>query len=331
MDGQPVGKAMEQSKSNLVHRFQPPINTPTDNDIENAAKEILKRTLQYRPDDRPTMKQVMEQLSHLKEQIVRIGHFEVIVNEKLWERKGIDQTTIYLGQHETTQQAVRAVRFTAQAQNQYRVHLFENEYHMLKNIVTPHENIVKAYHSSKKEYEKDGTQMVDIWVIMEHCQFGNLWDNAKQQELTVKQKLGMMIQAGRAVCHLHEQQPVSVVHKRITPLNLLVSGSFDEPVIKLADFSCATTVDKDHHPFSMQSYVGDPNFMAPEQARQGDTAFTQLMYDISVDVFGLGISCLMLLEALKGSGMTVQEGEYNISLLFTSFTCVFCICVSIRK
>ena len=58
-----------------------------------------------------------------------------------------------------------------------------------------------------------------------------------------------MIQAGRAICHLHEH-PVSVVHRLITPTSLLVSGSPNAPVIKLARFSYATTVDKDDYPFS---------------------------------------------------------------------------------
>ena len=315
-DGQPVGKAMKESKSNLVHRFQPPIDKPTGNDIEKAVKELLKTTLQYQPDDRPTMKQVMEQLSQLKEQIERIGDFEAVVNDKhmLWEYKYEQrQETAYLGHHVTTQQPVTAVRYTTETKYQNTVALFENEYSLLNSVIAPHENIIKAYHSSKKEYEKDGKQMVDIWIIIEHCQFGSLVDYAKQQELTVKQKLSLMIQAGHAICHLHEQ-PVSVVHRLITPWSPLVSGTPNAPVIKLARFLFATTVDKDDYPFSMQSCIGKRSVKAPEQTRRGDTDFTQLMYDVSVDVYALGINCYMLLEAVKGSWMTAPEGEYiNIS------------------
>ena len=81
MDGQPVGKAMKEGESNLLQ----PISTSRRQHQQTmtsrrTTKELLKNTLQYQPDDRPTMKQVMEQLSQLKEQIVRIGDFEVIVN-----------------------------------------------------------------------------------------------------------------------------------------------------------------------------------------------------------------------------------------------------------
>ena len=311
VNGQPVGKAMTECKSNLLHRFQPPIDKPTDNDIEKATKETLKNTLQYEPNDRPTMKQVMDQLSKLKEQIVRMGDFEVIVNEKhmQWDVKTeLIQVTAYLGQHIKTQRPVTVVRYTTETKRQNMVACFENEYYILKHVVIPHENIINVYHSSKKEYEKDGKEMVDIWIIIEHCQFGRLRDYAYEQELTVKQKLALMIQAGRAVCHLHEQQPVNVVHRSISPRSLLVSGDPHAPVIKLAHFFYATTVDKDNFPFSMQSSVGDSGFKAPEQ-----TYVTQLVYDISVDVFALGINCLMLLEALKGSSMKYQQGEYKLS------------------
>ena len=300
---------MNESKSNLVHQLQPPIDKLTDNDIEKAAKEILKNTIQYQPDDRPTMKQVMEQLSQLKEQILRTETFEVIVTEKHMLCGGED-CAVYLGQHVTTQQPVRAVRYTIETQDQGHVAAVENEYHLLKNVITPHKNVVRAYHSSKKEYEKDGKQMVDIWIIMEHCECGQLRDYAKGQELTVKQKLDLMIQAGRAICHLHERKPVSVVHRFINPASLLVSGCPDAPVIKLSYFFNATTVDEGDYPFSMLSYVGNLDYEAPELTPK-DEYFTELMYDISVDVFALGISCLTLLEALKGSVATIPEGEYN--------------------
>ena len=171
---------MKESKTNLVNRFQPPIDTPNDNDIEKAAKEILKNTLQYQPDGRPTMKQVMEQLSQIKEEIVRKGDFEVILNSKniLWETSftptyGAASIKAYLGQHIITQQPVTAVRYTSETKNQTFVARFGNAYHMLQKV-TPHEHIVNVYHSSKKEYEKDGKKMVDVWIIREHCQFGSL-------------------------------------------------------------------------------------------------------------------------------------------------------------
>ena len=310
---------MKESKSNLVHRFQRPIDKPADHVIEKDAKGILKYTLQYEPDDRPTMKQVMDQLFQLKEQIVRIGDFEVIANEqhRLWiYEQTQSQETAYLGHHVTTQQAATTLKFTTETRHQAIVALLENVYPLLNNVITPHENIVKVCHSIKKEYEKDGKEMVDIWLVMEHC-YCDLWDYAEEQELTVKQKLSLMIQAGRAICHLHEQQPVNVVHRFINPQSLLVSGSPHAPVIKLARFYYATTVDKDVYPFSMQSNVGERAFKAPEQTRRGDTPFTQLVYDIRVDVFALGISCLMLLKALKGSNMTIPKGEYiDMSWLF---------------
>ena len=275
--------------SNLVHRFQPPIDKPTDKDIEKATRKISRTLSSINLIGRPTKKQVMDNLSKLKEQILRIGDFEVIVNSKhiLWKithqpTYGTALRAAYLGQHITTQQQVTAERLTTETKNQSWVARFKNAYHMLQNN-TPHEHIVNVYHSGKKKYEKDGKEMVDFWIIMEHCQFGHLWNNTKEQELTVKQKLNLMIQTGRASRHLHEQQPTSVVYRSINPWSLLVSGSPHALVIKLAGFTSATTVDKDNFPFSMQSDVGSNYSRAPEQTQQGDTAFSQLMYDITGD------------------------------------------------
>ena len=313
MDGKPVGKAMNESKSILLHRFQPPIDKPTDNDIEKDIKRILKNTIQYKPDDRPTMKQVVEQLSQLKKQIVRIGDFEVIMTED--DEKEDD--TVCFSQHVATQQPVIAERHKAERQHHGWIACLENEGHILQNVITPHENIMRIYHSSKKEYEEDGREMEDIWLIKEYFDT-NLNIYANEHELTVKQKLDVMIQVGRAICHLHEQRPSSVVHRNIQPDSLVVSGHPDAPVIKLFSFYVATTVDKDDFPFSMQSNVFNSGLSAPELTpKDEDENFTELMYDISVDVFALGISCLMLLEALKGSDMTEPKGEYNIgSLLY---------------
>ena len=312
MDGEPVGKMMWQRKMNLTQHFEPPINNPTDNDIEKAAKQLMKDMILYTPDDRPTITQVVNRLSALKEQVVKLGDYEIIVNEHHELGKEYTNTgVVYSGQHVLTQEQVAAKRYITKANN-YSVAYFENESNMLQNLVKPHENIVQIHYSSKKEYEKDGKQMVEFWLIMELCNSGNLEEYAKQRELTVKEKLDIMIQSSRAVHHLHEQNPCSVVHRCIDPWSLSVSSSAKMPIIKLCNFKRATTGDRDGYPFSTESYVGRITFMAPEQTqRDDDKRLTQLVYDNTVDIYALGISCLMLLEAVMGAYMEWPEGKYS--------------------
>ena len=308
MDGEPVGKAMWQRKMNLTQHFDPPIDNPTDNDIEKAVKELMIDMIQYTPDDRPTIAQVVGRLSALKEQVVQIGDYEIIINENHELGKGSGCGVVYSGQHVVTKKQVAAKRYITK--NVCLVAYFENEKNMLQKVVKQHKNIVQTYHSSKKEYEEDGKQMVEYWLIMELCNLGDLRNYASSRELTVKQKLSLMIQASRAVHHLHNQKPASVAHRLIKSSALLVSGSPQIPIIKLCNFKFATTADRDDYPFSMESCVGALEYMAPEQTLR-DEWLTQLVYDHTVDIYALGISCLKLLEDVMGSSMEVSKGKYN--------------------
>ena len=308
MADEPVGRMMWQRKTDLTQHFDPPIDNPTDNDIEKATKEIMKDMMQYTPDNRPTIAQVVERLSARKKQVVKIDDYEVIVNENHELAKGINGV-VYSGQHVVTKERVAAKRYITE-KNGISVAVLENEHNVLQNV-QPHENIVKTYYSSKREYEEDGQQIVEFWIIMELCNHGNLVEYARWKELTVKQKLDFMIQSCRAVHHLHEQRPASVVHRLIKPQTLLLSGSPEMPIIKLCNFKFATTADRDF-PFSMESCFGSKAFMAPEQTERADIKWlTQLVYDATVDVFALGISCLTLLEAVIGSYMETPRGKYN--------------------
>ena len=91
-----------------------------------------------------------------------------------------------------------------------------------------------------------------------------------------------------------------------------MSGSPKAPIIKLCNFKLATTANRDNYPFSMESFVGAKAFRAPEQAQRDDDKWiTQRVYDNTVDIFAMGISCLMLLEAVMGSYMEYPTGKYN--------------------
>ena len=313
MDGQPVGRMMWQRKINLTQHFKPPIDSPTDNDIEKAAKTLMKDMIQYTPDDRPNITHVVDRLSALKEKVVKIDDYEIIVNQNHELGKGYSNTkgVVHSGQHVVTKKQVAAKRYITEAKNKRYVAYFENERNMLQNLVKPHQNIVQIYYSSKKKYDKDGKQMVEFWLIMEVCNNGNVREYAKQRKLTVKEKLDIMIQSSRAVHHLHEENPCSVVHRCIDPWSLLVSSSAEMPIIKLCNFKRATTADRDY-PFSMESRIGALAFMAPEQTERDDHEdLTQLVYDNTVDIYALGISCLMVLEAVTGAYMKIPGGKYN--------------------
>ena len=180
---------MWERKTNLTQQFDPPIDNSMDNDIEKDAKEIMKDMIQYRPDDRLAITQVVDMLSLLKDLLVNIGDYEIIVSESHKLGKG-SSGVVHEGQHVATQKKVAAKRYITEAKNHNYVACYKNELNMLKNVVKPHANIVDSYHSNTKESEEDGKQIVEFRIVMEMCNLGNLREYAKQRELTVQKKAG---------------------------------------------------------------------------------------------------------------------------------------------
>ena len=113
---------------------------------------------------------------------------------------------------------------------------FEKEADLLLHKIPPHENIIKVYDVSKIEYEKDSAEMLDLWLIMEFCDQGNLQTYTMKRELSIKDKFELIFQMALAVNHLHNCKPECVTHRDIKPQNVLLTGDEESPTVKLADF-----------------------------------------------------------------------------------------------
>ena len=187
---------------------------------------------------------------------------------------------------------------------------FEKEADLLLNKITPHDNIIKVYDFSKIEYVKDSVEMLDLWLIMEYCEQGNLQTYAMKRELSVKDKFELIFQMALAVDHLHNCKPESVSHRDIKPQNVLLTGDEESPTVKLADFGVARIVthNMEGKSVTMISLAGTPHYMAPEQIElQGNT----FKYSKKIDIFSLAVTWLALLEVCKGSIMEAIKGKYN--------------------
>ena len=199
---------------------------------------------------------------------------------------------------------------------------FEKEADLLLHKIPPHENIIKVYDFSKIEYEQDSAEMLDLWLIMEYCDQGNLQTYARKRELSVNDKFELIYQMALAVNHLHNCKPESVTHRDIKPQNVLLTGEEKSPTVKLADFGVARIVtQKDGKSITMFSLAGTPHYMAPEQTEVQDN---DMKYSKKVDVFSLAVTWLALLAACKGSIMAAMTG--NSLYLFLSLYCTSIYC-----
>ena len=73
----------------------------------------------------------------------------------------------------------------------------------------------------------------DIYITMELCTKGSLWDVLAQHELTYTQRLGMACDAASAVAHVHL---CGFVHRDIKSLNFFVTELDEKTALRLGDF-----------------------------------------------------------------------------------------------
>jgi hypothetical protein len=126
------------------------------------------------------------------------------------------------------------------------------------------------------------------YFVMELIDGLSLTAYAGRHQLTVPQRLRLMIEVCQAVQHAHYQ---GVVHRDLKPANILVDTS-GRP--KVLDFGVALFTDTDRLQHTVQTAVGQLigtiQYMSPEQA-EGDPA----QIDRRSDVYALGVICYELL------------------------------------
>ena len=235
--------------------------------------------------------------------VEEVGNFEIYTDRK--NRLGSGATgTVHLGMNTITEDLVAAKNMEIEEEFLEEGE-FEREADLLLNKIPPHDNIVKVYDFVKKRFVEKGTNMLSLWLVMEHCPFGDLKEYARQTELATIDKLELMYQAALAVHHLHQCKPEPVVHRDIKPQNILISGEEGNPKVKLCDFGASRLVKRntEGRSVTMKSLGGTENYWAPEQQM---VPGKELSYDKSVDTYSLGISNLALLEASKGTNMRAK-------------------------
>ena len=139
-----------------------------------------------------------------------------------------------------------------------------------------HPNIVKVYDFGREDKPE--------FIVMEYIdsQTASFISRSKS-EGQVHEKLDLLIQAARAVEHLHGQ---GYLHRDLCLGNVLVTAGRK---VKLIDFGLAA-----HHSVSQAQdwKAGTPSYMAPELIRTGQSTF-------STDIYSLGVIMYEFLTGVK--------------------------------
>jgi serine/threonine protein kinase len=148
-----------------------------------------------------------------------------------------------------------------------------------KNAQLVHTNIVQVYDIIEEEGEH--------LIVMEYVDGQSLWqilrDKARGEVFALDQAVQLLTDILSGVAFAHSKQ---ICHRDLSPLNILLTTG---GVPKIADFGIARVISATaNEAVSTQGGTGNPQFMAPEQAR-GESA------DFFSDLFTVGIIGYLLL------------------------------------
>jgi serine/threonine protein kinase/Flp pilus assembly protein TadD len=132
------------------------------------------------------------------------------------------------------------------------------------------------------------------YFVMELVRGFPITDFCDQNQLPVRERLGLFIDVCQAVQHAHQK---GIIHRDLKPGNLLVTLHDGVPVVKVIDFGIAKALGQQLTEktlfTSFAQLIGTPIYMSPEQAEMSG-----LDVDTRSDIYALGV---LLYELLTGT------------------------------
>ena len=196
--------------------------------------------------------------------------------------------------------AAKGIRYSWDDENDDMCNVALAEAENMKRI--RHENIVPLI-----DYEShEGT----VWIFMELCEEGDLDRYMRRNaEMTFARKCNIMVQIASAVNYLHSLNP-PIIHRDIKPQNVLMKHDENGAEIALlSDFGFAKLFDRSFTLTGSKFYFaanisqkGTPHYMAPEFFLLESSSE---IYTTAVDIFGLGLLYVGLLEVKPGCSSTL--------------------------
>jgi len=144
-----------------------------------------------------------------------------------------------------------------------------------------------------KVYEAGVTESGQAFVAMEYVSGTSIVKYCDDNRLTVNERLTLFLQTCRAIQHAHQE---GIIHRDITPGNVLVADSDSGPTARVIDFGLAKALQPNIQLTDEEMYsvadapLGTYLFMSPEQ-----TGHANRGTDVRTDVYSLGAVLYLLL------------------------------------
>ncbi len=170
--------------------------------------------------------------------------------------------------------------------DQQAIHRFEAERSALARL--NHPNVAQVY-------EAGDTELGQPYLVMEHVPGEPITHYCNQKRLDIRQRLQLMLEVCSGIQHAHQK---GIIHRDLTPRNILVAEIEGKPVVKIIDFGIAKALDQPLTDATVTSthsgMIGTPSYLSPEAIEGSDQ---DLDLDTRCDVYALG---LLLYELLVG-------------------------------
>ena len=160
--------------------------------------------------------------------------------------------------------------------------LFEGRMDILTTI--RHPNIVTYYGTC---YLPNGEPVLVMQMMKYNLSRFIL--SPENASISLQSRLSLLLNVASGLNHLHSLQPVAIIHRDLTPTNILLDSA---NVAKISDFGNSRVVDLTCTPYLMTSHPGTLNYMPPE-ALEGES------YSDKLDVFSFGhLSLFVIIQRL---------------------------------
>lgn len=144
-----------------------------------------------------------------------------------------------------------------------------------------------------KVFDAGATPDGQPYFVMEYVPGVPITRYCDDHRLTVEQRLELFIRVCEGVQHAHQK---AILHRDLTPGNILVTETDGKPMPRIIDFGLAkaTTTEVGETMFTRAgSFVGTPGYMSPEQASGSADV------DTRADVYALGVVLYALLAGVE--------------------------------
>ena len=119
-----------------------------------------------------------------------------------------------------------------------------------------HPNIIRVFEAN--EFRFDETPY--IYFTMEYVSGGTLADYLKKNNPNIEVRQQMCLEIASGLSIAHEQNP-PIIHRDLSPWNIMVATENGQPVVKISDFGLAKSVDLTTR---LASAAGNFFYMPPE-------------------------------------------------------------------